>query len=67
MHTVPDVQRKVKNLRSQYTRERRMSRSKTGQGTADDVYVSKWQYLDAMSFIEEFVTARQTTPEVSDS
>ena len=55
------VTKKIKNLRTQYKRERQKTRkTKTGTGT-DDVYVSKWQYLDRLRFLEDHLTVKQTT------
>ena len=57
--TADEVEKKIKNMRTQYTREREKKRkSKTGQG-ADDVYEPKWIYFKSLQFLDDFVTARQ--------
>ena len=56
-----DVSKKIKNLRTQYTRERQKKKKrKTGQG-ADEVYVSKWPYFERLRFVDEFVAPKKST------
>ena len=54
------MSKKIKNLRTQYTRERqKKNKEKSGQG-ADDVYVSKWPYLERLRFLDEFVAPKKS-------
>ena len=56
-----DVTKKIKNIRTQYQREKRKSQQrKSGQGT-DDVYVPTWPHFPRLKFLNEFLTAKQTT------
>ena len=51
----------MKNLRTQYTRERQKTK-KTKSGTgADETYISKWPYLEALRFLDEFVAPKKST------
>ena len=60
LFTVDEVEKKIKNMRSQYNRERGKKRkSKTGQGL-EDVYEPKWIYFKSLQFLDDFVTARQS-------
>ena len=48
-----DVTKKIKNIRTQYKRERRkIVDRKTGEG-ADEVYVSKWPPYNSLRFLDD--------------
>ena len=55
IHIIEDeVMKKLKNLRTQYTREKqKMKKRKTGQG-ADEVYQCKWSYYAKLQFLDDF-------------
>ena len=55
-----EVDKKIWNIRTQYTREKgKMRKSKSGDG-ADDIYISKWQHYKQLSFLDAFVTAKSS-------
>ena len=55
---VKEIEKKWRNLRTQYAREKgKMKKRKTGDGL-DDVYVTKWKHYKQLEFLEDFVTPR---------
>ena len=55
------MQKKIKGIRVQYTRERQKTRKcKTGDG-AVDVYTSKWVHYKKLGFLDDFITSKQST------
>ena len=57
---VKDVEKKIRNLRTQYTREKtKMGQVKSGEG-ADEVYVAKWVHYKHLNFLADFVTAKSS-------
>lgn len=54
-----DVTKKLKNIRTQYVRERqKATKRKTGEGI-DDVYVCKWPHYEYLKFLDDFVTPKR--------
>lgn len=57
---VDKVEKKWKSLRTQYTRERgKVKKRKTGLGV-EDVYETKWQYYSHLSFLDDYVTPKES-------
>ena len=55
-----EVEKKWRNLRTQYTRERgKMKKRKTGTGV-DNVYVTRWLHYKQLEFLEDYVTLKTT-------
>ena len=52
---------KLKNIRTQYTRERQKMKKKppTGTGVAD-MYTCKWVHFKSLHFLDDFVAPRGT-------
>lgn len=52
------VTKKIKSLRSQYTREKQKERHirETGEGT----FLSKWMHYEKLNFLEDFIVPRQS-------
>ena len=58
--TVVEVDKKIRNFRTQYSREKAKTKvTKSGDG-ADDVYEPKWVYILYLKFLDEFVTAKSS-------
>ena len=58
--TAEEVQKKVKGIRVQYTRERQKSRKcRSGEG-AKDIYTSKWIHYSKLGFLDDFITPKQS-------
>lgn len=55
------VTKKIKSLRSQYTREKQKERRKRSLAGVDGGYLSKWMHYDSLNFLEEFVIPRQSS------
>ena len=54
-----EVQKKIKCVRMQYTRERqKVKKRKSGDG-ADDIYTSKWIHFQRLGFLDDFITAKR--------
>lgn len=58
--TVKEVDKKIRNLRTQYTREKAKSKKRKSGDGAEDTYISKWMYYRQFSFLDDFVTARSS-------
>ena len=54
-----EVNKKLKSVRTIYTRERMKVKDKSGDGV-DDVYVPKWIFFERLRFLDDFVTAKQS-------
>ena len=54
-----EVKKKIASIRTNYTRERGKVKSKSGDG-AEDVYVPKWVHFKRFSFLDDFITAKQS-------
>lgn len=54
------VKTKLKNLRTQYMREKLKTKKPTGTGT-DDLYVSKWPFYTRLRFLDDSVEAKPGT------
>ena len=55
-----DVTKKIKSVRTQYSRElQKFKKRPTGTGT-DDVYKSKWPHFEELQFLQDFITSRAT-------
>ncbi|XP_050315638.1 uncharacterized protein LOC126750161 [Anthonomus grandis grandis] len=63
-----EVERKIKNLQSHFSRERKkeLESKKTGSGT-DEAYVSKWFAYQAMLFLTDKNKPRKTVDNIEDS
>ncbi len=63
--SLEEVQRKLNALRSYFVAEKNKGEQSkvSGAGTAD-IYKSKWQYYDALSFLSDNVTPRATTSNI---
>ena len=58
--TVGEIDKKIKNIRTQYIRERgRRRKSKSGQGVKD-VYEPKWAYFKSLQLLDDFVVGKQS-------
>ena len=59
-YIVEEIQKKIKSLRTQYTRERqKVKKRKSGDG-ADAIYTSKWIHFQQLQFLDDFVAAKKT-------
>ena len=55
-----DISKKIKSIRTQYTRQRTKCR-KTPTGTGSNVvYKPSWVHFDKLLFLEDFVTSKST-------
>ena len=55
---VDEVQKKLKCIHAQYTRERqKVKKRKSGDG-ADNVYSSKWVHFQHLTFLDDFITPK---------
>ena len=55
------IKTKLKNLRTQCTREKQKTKKRpTGTGT-DDLYVSKWPFYTRLRFLDDSVEAKPGT------
>ena len=55
-----EVTKKIRNMRTQYSRERQKFKKRpTGTGT-DDVYKPKWPHFDQLKFLDDFITPKKT-------
>lgn len=52
------VTKKIKSLRSQYTREKQKERRNRDASGGHTSYVSKWMHYEKLNFLEEFVVPR---------
>ncbi len=60
-----EVQRKLNALRSYYVAEKnKTEQSKVSGAGAGDIYRSKWQFYDALSFLSDNVTPRPTVSNI---
>ena len=55
-----EVQKKIKGIRVQYTRERQKTRKRKSGDGADDMYTSKWVHFHRLRFLDDFITAKQS-------
>lgn len=57
------VSKKIKSLRSQYTREKQKERRnrELPVGELENTFVSKWMHYEKLNFLEDFVVPRQHT------
>lgn len=57
MYLGDKVTKKIKSLRSQYTREKQKERHihETGEGD----FISKWMHYEKLNFLEGFIVPRQ--------
>lgn len=53
------VSKKIKSLRSQYTREKQKERRNRELPIGDTVFLSKWMHYEKLNFLEDFVVPRQ--------
>ena len=52
------MQKQIKSIRTQYTRDKqKVGKRKSGDGL-DDVYVSKWPHFVKLKFLDDFITAK---------
>ena len=59
-NTAKEIEKKLRNIRTQYTREKQKTKkTKSGDG-ADDIYESKWPHFKHLKFLDEFVTAKNS-------
>ena len=57
--------KKIKNISTQYTRERRkVVKRKTGEG-ADEVYFSKWPHYNSLRFVDNIPKPSLSNSDVS--
>ncbi|KAL5510413.1 hypothetical protein EMCRGX_G005952 [Ephydatia muelleri] len=57
--TEEEVMKKLKTIRTQYTREKqKVKKRKTGQG-ADEVHKCKWSFFEKLQFLDDFATPRK--------
>ena len=64
--TEDDVTKKIKNIRSQYGRERQKvvrTKKKTGTGL-DEIYIPKWSHFDRLRFLDDFLLAKTTVTNI---
>ena len=59
-HAVEEVQKKIKRIRVQYTRERQKTRKRKSGDGADDIYTFKWVHFHRLRFLDDFITAKQS-------
>lgn len=58
--TTEEIQRKIHNLRNQFSSElKKHKKIKSGQST-DELYVSKWPYYNLLSFLQGGSACRQS-------
>ena len=63
--TDEDVSKKIKNLRTQFMRERTKTRkSKSGEG-AETVYITKWPHFQRLRFLEEFIIPKKSISNIT--
>lgn len=55
------MSKKIKSLRSQYTREKQKERRNRELAIGESTFVSKWMHYEKLNFLEEFVVPRQHT------
>ena len=56
---IEEVMKKLKTIRTQYTREKqKVKKRKTGEG-ADEVYKCKWSFYEKLHFLDDFATPRK--------
>ncbi len=58
---VEEVMKKLKCIRSQYSREKQKARIRKARYGTDDVYTSRWVYYDRLSFLDSFVVVKGST------
>ena len=59
-NTAKEIEKKLRNICTQYTREKQKTKkTKSGDG-ADDIYESKWPHFKCLQFLDEFVTAKNS-------
>ena len=60
---VEEVMKKVKCIRSQYSREKHKDRVRSRRsGGREEVCNSKWLHYDRLSFLDEFLIAKRNIP-----
>ena len=57
---VVDVDKKIRNIRTIYSRESANKRDKKSGDGADDVYKPKWIHFKNLKFLDEFVTQKSS-------
>ena len=57
---VKEVEKKIKSLRTQYMSENAKAKKNKSEDGADAVYVPKWIFYTRLSFLDEFVTAKNS-------
>lgn len=60
---VEEVMKKVKCIRSQYSREKHKDRVRRNRSVGvDDVYNSRWLHFDSLSFLDDYLIAKRNVP-----
>ena len=60
---VEEVMKKVKCIRSQYSREKHKDRVRRNRsGGIDDIYNSRWLHYDRLAFLDEYLIAKRNVP-----
>ena len=52
---------KIKNIRTQYGREREKYKKRPTGTRTDEVYQSKWPHFEKLQFLDDFISTRSTT------
>ena len=58
--TAGEIDKKIKNLRTQYIREKGKRRKRKSGDGVKDVYEPKWAYFKSLQFLDDFVVAKQS-------
>ena len=52
-NTAKEIEKKLRNIRTQYTREKQKTKkTKSGDG-ADNIYESKWPHFKRLQFLDD--------------
>uniref|UniRef100_A0A1X7U9B6 MADF domain-containing protein n=1 Tax=Amphimedon queenslandica TaxID=400682 RepID=A0A1X7U9B6_AMPQE len=55
-----EIEKKLRSLRAQYTREKKKTKNRpTGTGVTD-VYESKWVFFKRLQFLDIYITPKAT-------
>ena len=58
---VEEVIKKLKCIRSQYSREKQKARLRKMRYGSDDVYTSRWLHYDRLSFLDNYLVAKSSS------